>query len=87
MSHKYGSALLPSVISEHEFYKIREEIRTIKFNEIKLDSRIYDSSVDLIDYFYRLNKNEKPFAYRLMGADRVLKEINTKVNTPLIFIK
>ena len=84
MSHKYGRALLPSMISEQEFFKIREEIRTIKFNEIKLDSAVYDSSVDLIDYFYRLNKNERPYAYRLVEADRVLKEINIKVNNTFV---
>ena len=87
LSHKYGSAVLPNVINEPEFNKIREELRSIKFNEIKLDNKIYENSLDLIDYFYRLNKNEKPYTYRLIEADRVLKEINIKVKINLIFIE
>ncbi len=52
----------------------------IQVDDLKLDSKIFNNCGDLFDYFYRLNKNEKPYAYKLMEIDRIVREINIKVN-------
>lgn len=72
--------MLPSKFEEFEFIRIKEEIKALKIAEIKLDNRIFESTIELLDYFYRMNKNEKPCAYRLVEKDRILKEINQKVS-------
>ena len=80
LSHKYGNNLLPSKFTEQELSKFKEESKTILVDDLKLDSKIFDNCGDLFDYFYRLNKNEKPYAYKLIEIDRIVKEINMKVN-------
>ena len=75
--------MLPSRIEELELMKLKEEIKSVRLTDLKLASRVFETPLELFDYFYRLNRNEKPYAYRLVETDRILKEINLKV---IIFI-
>ena len=70
MGHKYGTCFLPTSIPEKEFLLINQEFQ-------ENESLIGDASFqirrtrinDLLNYCYKLDKNETPNSYRLLEKD------------------
>ena len=81
LGHKYGTCFLPASISENEFNLINQEFQdneslanenTFIIRRTKID--------DLLNYSYKLDKNEQPICYRLLEKDILIPGFEVDVS-------
>lgn len=78
LSHKYGKCYLPTVIPEREFKLIEEEIKNLSNIDNSYNARKLKIN-DLLNYFYKFDKNESPFCYKLIDKDLVIPGFDVEV--------
>ncbi len=77
MSHRYGSRLLPSQISQTTFNILKEECGNIEFDyEINQNTVHIDN---VLEKMYILDENDVPPVYKLVETNMLIPQFQIKV--------
>jgi hypothetical protein len=81
LGHKYGTCFLPTSIPENEFNLINQEFQENESLVIENKFVIRKTNIgDLLNYCYKLDKNEQPMCYRLLEKDILIPGFEVDVS-------
>jgi hypothetical protein len=78
LSHRHGASFLPTVISDEDFKKLKENMLA---EDLKYSSNndIFQTT-DIVSHCYRQDENDPERPYKLLTLDRILESANVKDN-------